>query len=201
MICFVNLSIVISILISDIPSTTKATYYNFNTNTAVDSQNGNTRYLGNNLPKDSFQLNKLTIAFVFGVSVLLPILFFGILNRRKVARRIESRSRENTTLPFHQRHFGNTEVEGTSTSSPSNFVQIPIEAPGLNQIESVSNSRVSDNPIESTDPRFLPPPSYEKVIATDESTEEPPPTYLESQNVTKFATCLALLFERGIQIY
>ena len=200
MICFVNLSILISILISDIPSTTKTTYHNFNTNIAVDSQKENTRYLGKNLPKDSFQLNKLTIAFVFGVSVLLPILFFGILNRRKVARRIESRSRENTTLPFHQRHFGNTEVEGTSTSSPSNFVQIPIEAPGLNQIESVSNSRVSDNPIESTDPRFLPPPSYEEVIATNESTEEPPPTYLESQNVTKFATCLALIFEQGIQI-
>ena len=65
-------------------------------------------------------------------------------------------------------------------SSPSNFVQIPIEAPGLNQIESVSNPRVSDNPIEITDPRFLPPPSYEEVIATNDSTEEPPPTYLES---------------------
>ena len=147
----------------------------------MDSQKENTRYLGNNLPKDPFQHNKLVIVwFVVGVLVLLPVLHFGIYNRRKVARRIESRSRENTTLPFHQRHFGNTEVEGTSTSSPSNFVQIPIEAPGLNQIESVSNSRVSDNPIESTDPRFLPPPSYEEVIATNESTEEPPPTYLES---------------------
>ena len=118
------------------------------------------------------------IAFCFVVSIfallLLPMLF------HQICRRTESRIRENTTLPFHQRHFGNTEVEGTSTSSPSNFVQIPIEAPGLNQIESVSNSRVSDNPIESTDPRFLPPPSYEEVIATNESTEEPPPTYLES---------------------
>ena len=102
------------------------------------------------------------------------------MHERKETRRIESRSRENTTLPFYQRHFGNTEGEGTSTSSPLNFVQIPIEAPGLNQIESVSNPRVSDNPIEITDPRFLPPPSYEEVIATNESTEQPPPTYLES---------------------
>ena len=178
---FVNLSIPISILISDTPSTTKATYYNFNTNIAVDSQKENTRYLGNNLPKDPFQHNKLVIVwFVVGVLVLLPVLHFGIYNRRKVARRIESRNRENITLPFYQRHFGNTEVEGTSTSSPSNFVQLPIEAPGLNQIESVSNPRVADNPVESTDPRFLPPPSYEEVIATNESTEEPPPTYLES---------------------
>ena len=121
---------------------------------------------------------QVVIAFCFVLSIfallLLPMLF------HQICRRTESRIRENTTLPFHQRHFGNTEVEGTSTSSPSNFVQIPIEAPGLNQIESVSNSRVSDNPIESTDPRFLPPPSYEEVIATNESTEEPPPTYLES---------------------
>ena len=99
---------------------------------------------------------QLVIAFCFGVSIfallLLPMLF------HQICRRTESRIRENITLPFHQRHFGNTEVEDTSTSSPSNFVQIPIEAPGLNQIESVSNSRVSDNPIESTDPRFLPPP-------------------------------------------
>ena len=183
MICFVNILIPISILISDIPSTTKASYYNFNTNIAVDSQKENTRYLGNNLsPKDPFKPNKLVIVFCFGVFlwVFLSILFLRILNRRKVTRRIDSRSRENTTLPFYQRHFGNTEVEDTSTSSTSNFVQIPIEAPGLNQIESVSNHRVSDNPIESTDPRFSPPPSYEEVIATNESTEEPPPTYLES---------------------
>ena len=181
MICFVNILIPISILISDIPSTTKATYYNFNTNIAVDSQKEKTRYLGNNLsPRDPVKPNKLIIVFCFGVFiwVLLSILFIRI-TRRKGTRRIESRSRENTTLPFYQRHFGNTEGEGTSTSSPSNFVQIPIEAPGLNQIESVSNPRVSDNPIESTDPRFLPPPSYEEVIATNESTEEPPPTYLE----------------------
>ena len=142
---------------------------------------------------------QVVIAFCFVLSIfallLLPMLF------HQICRRTDSRIRENTTLPFHQRHFGNTEVEGTSTLSPSNIVQIPIEAPGLNQIESVSNPRVSDNPIQSTDPRFLPPPSYEEVIATDESTEETPPTYLESQNVTKFATCLALLFERGIQIY
>ena len=101
---------------------------------------------------------QLVIAFCFVVSIfallLLPMLFHQICRR--------------------------TEVEGTSTLSPSNIVQIPIEAPGLNQIESVSNPRVSDNPIESTDPRFLPPPSYEEVIATNESTEEPPPTYLES---------------------
>ena len=172
-----HILIPISILISDIPSATKATYYNFNTNIAVDSQKENTRYLGNNLsPKDPFKPNKLVIVFCFGVFiwVLLSILFLRILNRRKVTRSIDSRSRENTTLPFYQRHFGNTEGEGTtSTSSPSNFVQIPIEAPGLNQIESVSNPRVSDL-------RFLPPPSYEEVIATNESTEEPPPTYLES---------------------
>ena len=87
-----------------------------------------------------------------------------------------SRSRENSTLPFHQRHFANTEV----TSSPSNLIQIPIEAPGIH-FESVSNPRVSNNSLESPiDPSLLPPPSYEEVIATNESTEEPPPSYLES---------------------
>ena len=92
---------------------------------------------------------QVVIAFCFVVSIfallLLPMLF------HQICRRTESRIRENTTLPFHQRHFGNTEVEGTSTLSPSNIVQIPIEAPGLNQIESVSNPRVSDNPIESAE--------------------------------------------------
>ena len=128
---------------------------------------------------------QLIIAFCFGVSIcallLLPILFHHILNRRKVKRRIESRSRENTSLPFYQRHFGNTEVESTSTSSPSNFVQIPIEAPGLNQIELVSNPRVSNNSLEIIiDPRLLPPPSYEEVITNVFNPDEPPPTYLES---------------------
>ena len=119
--------------------------------------------------------------FCFGVFIWVLVSILFLKHERKVTRRrIESRSRENTTLLFYQRHFGNTEGEGTSTSSPSNFVQIPIKAPGLNQIESASNPRVSDNPIEITDPRFLPPPSYEEVIATNESTEEPPPTYLES---------------------
>ena len=119
---------------------------------------------------------QLVIAFCFGVSIfalLYVICYIYTICGRKETRRIESRSRENTRLPFYQTHFGNTEVEGTSTLSPSNFVQIPIEAPGSNHIESVSNPRVSDL-------RFLPPPSYEEVIATNESTAEPPPTYLES---------------------
>ena len=126
---------------------------------------------------------QLVIAFCFGVSIfalLYVICYIYTICGKIETRRIESRSRENTTLPFYQTHFGNSEVEDTSTLSPSNFGQIPIEAPGLNQIESVSNPRVSDNPIESTDPRFLPPPSYEEVLATNESTAEPPPTYLES---------------------
>ena len=49
-----------------------------------------------------------------------------------------------------------TSTISVPSASSSNFVQIPIEAPVLNQIESVSNPRVSHNPLESTDPRFLP---------------------------------------------
>ena len=80
-------------------------------------------------------------------------------------------------MPFYQRHFLNSDVP----SNHSNFVQIPIEAPNFNQIESVSNPRVSNNSLENTiDPRLLPPPSYEEVIVSEDSTEEPPPTYLES---------------------
>ena len=161
MICFVNLSIPISILISDIPSTTKATNYNFNTNIAVDSQ------------KD-IKFHPLYLYFAFICLLICTTLCYA--DRRRT-RRTESNSRENSTLPFYQRYFGNTDVP---LASSSNIVQIPIEAPVLNQIEPVSNPRVSHNPIESTDPILLPPPSYEEVIATNESTEEPPPTYLES---------------------
>ena len=162
-----------TILISDIPSTstTPATYNNpiKNTNINMDSQNEN-----------SLRLRHSLIIACF-LTVVLLLLITHFLNRRKRTRRrrIESRSRENPTLPFYQRHFGNFEsTEGTS--SPSNLVQIPIEAPGIH-FESVSNPRVSINSLESpVDPRLLPPPSYEEVIATNDSTEQPPPTYLES---------------------
>ena len=166
---FVKLSIPISILISDIPSTTKATYYNFNTNIAVDSQKENTRY-----PTDKTIV--LSVAFIW-LLLCITTIYYYYKHKQTRTRRTESNSRENSTLPFYQRHFGNAEIPSTSSL---NFVQIPIEATVLNQIESVSNPRVSHNPLESTDPRFLPPPSYEEVIATNDSTEEPPPTYLES---------------------
>ena len=147
----------------------------------MDSQKENTRYLGNNLLPTDIKTNIITL-FLSGAFIwlLLCTTIYYFVRRKRTrtrTRRTESNSRENSTLPFYQRYFGNTDVPSTSSSD---FVQIPIEAPVLNQIESVSNPRVSHNPLESTDPRFLPPPSYEEVIATNDSTEEPPPTYLES---------------------
>ena len=197
---FVKLSIPISILISDIPSTTKATNYNFNTNIAVDSQKENARY-----PTD-IKFHPLYLYVAFICLLICCCCYCADRKKRQRTRRTESNRRENSTLPFYHRYFGNTDVPSTSSS---NFVQIPIEAPVLNQIESVSNRRVSHNPLENTDPRLSPPPSYEEVIVTNESTEEPPPTYLESFffadyfGFTKFAMCLsrsALIFEQEIQI-
>jgi hypothetical protein len=143
----------------------------------VDSQKENTRYLDNNLLPTDIKTNVVTL-FLSGAFIWLLLcttIYYFV--RRNRTRRIESNSRENSTLPFYQRYFGNTDVPSTSSS---NFVHIPIEAPILNRTESVSNRGVSHNPLESTDPRLLPPPSYEEVIATNDSTEEPPPTYLES---------------------
>ena len=110
--------------------------------------------------ENSLKLKLLIACFLTGVLLLLII---HILNRRKRTRRIEARSRGNPTLPFYQRHFGHfANTEGTSSSS--NFVQIPIEAPGIH-FESVSNPRVSNNSLESPiDPSLLPPPTYEEVI-------------------------------------
>ena len=145
----------------------------------MDSQKENTRYLGNNLLPTDIKTNIVTLflsgAFIW--LILCTTIYYFVRRKRTRTRRIESNSRENSTLPFYQRHFRNANEPSTSSS---NFVQIPIEAPVSNQIESVSNPRISHNPLEGTDPRFLPPPSYEEVIATNESTEEPPPTYLES---------------------
>ena len=126
--------------------------------------------------ENSFQLRWIIAIVAFlTVVLLLSITDFLLL-------RIESRSRENPTLPFYQSHFGHfANTEGTS--SPSNLIQIPIEAPVIH-FESVSYPRVSNNSLESPiDPSLLPPPSYEEVIGTNDSTEEPPPTYLESFNL------------------
>jgi hypothetical protein len=142
----------------------------------VDSQKEN---IGNNLLPTDIKTDVVTL-FISGAFIWLLLcttIYYFVRRNRTRTRGTESNSRENSTLPFYQRYFGNTDVPSTSSS---NFVQIPIEAPVLNQIDSVSNRRVSHNPLESTDPRFLPPPSYEEVIATNDSTEEPPPTYLES---------------------
>ena len=97
---FVKLSIPISILISDIPSTTKATYYNFNTNIAVDSQKENTRYIGNNLLPTDIKTNIVTL-FLSGAFIwlLLCTTIYYFL-RKKRTRGTESNSRENETLPF-----------------------------------------------------------------------------------------------------
>ena len=127
----------------------------------MDSQNGQTEN------ENSFQIRWI-IAIVAFLTVVFLLSITDILNRRKRTRRIESRS--------HFGHFANTE----GTSSPSNIIQIPIEAPVIH-FESVSYPRVSNNSLGSPiDPSLLPPPSYEEVIATNESTEEPPPSYLES---------------------
>ena len=128
--------------------------------------------------ENSFQLRWIVGIIAF-LTVVLLLSITDILNRRKKTRRIESRSRENPTLPFYQSHFGHfANTEGTSI--PSNLIQIPIEAPGIH-FESVSNPRASNNSLESPiDLRLLPPPSYEEVIRTSDSTEEPPPTYSES---------------------
>ena len=64
-------------------------------------------------------------------------------------------------------------------SNPSNFNHIPI-VNLIRYYESVSNSRASNTPLESIDPRLLPPPSYEEVITNVSNPDEPPPTYLES---------------------
>mgnify|MGYP001328253652 CR=1 FL=1 len=64
--------------------------------------------------------------------------------------------------------------------SPSSFNHIPI-VNLIQYYESVSNtSRVSNSPLESIDPRLLPPPSYEEVITNVSNPDEPPPTYMES---------------------
>ena len=64
-------------------------------------------------------------------------------------------------------------------SNPSNFNHIPI-VNLIQYYESVSNSRASNTPLETIDPRLLPPPSYEEVITNVTNLDEPPPTYLES---------------------
>ena len=66
-----------------------------------------------------------------------------------------------------------------NSSNPSNFNHIPI-VNLIQYYESVSNSRASNTPLETVDPRSLPPPSYEEVITNDSNPDEPPPTYLES---------------------
>ena len=101
--------------------------------------------------ENSFQLRWI-IAIIAFLTVVLLLSITDILNRRKRTRRIESRSRENPTLPFYQSHFGHF-ASTEATSIPSNLVQIPIEAPGIH-FESVSNPRVSNNSLESLSSRF-----------------------------------------------
>ena len=77
---------------------------------------------------------------------------------------------------LNQRHIAST----IEPSSPSSFNHIPI-VNLIQYYESVSNtSRVSNSPLESIDPRLLPPPSYEEVITNVSNPDEPPPTYMES---------------------
>ena len=64
-------------------------------------------------------------------------------------------------------------------SSPSSFAHIPI-VNLIQYYESVSNRRASITPLETIDPRLLPPPSYEEVTTNVSNPDEPPPTYLES---------------------